>query len=457
MIIKKSILAVVFLSLFLTEMAVGQVTAPQTNDLKALTEIDTTMWRFLSALDRSQWIITKADSEKAIRTYYFEGTKKYTDYTNLSKKIEKGKVTLTEVADDLIRSLVEAKDHFEAGVKLNPFDTYLRSWLSAVYSNLERFYSYKNDNQRHLQVLLNYLHLERDKKKQIDLYNKIGKIYHTHQLWEKTRDNFQRAVELIFECDDAVIDTTKLFDNIYYRGLAQLKLYQGEPARTSFTYARMISTDEKTNQTLTGWINYINWDDANIRASEQFFNVARRLYSEKKYAEAEKAYLDVLTIIQTERAKNEVQFRLSTVQFMYLDKKEEAVDRLWHVVKNFPLDPKTGAAIDSTQKDYWDTYCRMCVPLADSYLSKDKKISFAYFQKVSQIESSVRGSAFLKLAFMSRNNPDICLKYCDRTFEYLNQLNKTDQKTLYNFYYQANFRKGNFDEALKWFQKYQEI
>jgi len=54
-------------------------------------------------------------------------------------------------------------------------------------------------------------------KERVYLYYNIGMIYRGFEKWEPARDNFQLAVEAIFEGDESAIDTTKLFENIYFR------------------------------------------------------------------------------------------------------------------------------------------------------------------------------------------------------------------------------------------------
>ncbi|HEX9972057.1 MAG TPA: hypothetical protein VGD14_08310, partial [bacterium] len=213
---------------------------------------------------------------------------------------------------------------------------------------------------------------------------------------------------------------------------------------------------EDQKKDLARWIDYINWDKGNIYASEKLNN-ALTFYTQKNYDEAERAYMDLIQIVQTEHARDEVAYRLSMVQFNNLDKKPEAIQRLWNVVKTFPLDETTGAPKEPSQAEYWESYCKMCLKLASTSYYEDKKTAFIYFQKASQIESSIRGNAFLNLAIMSLNNPELCLIFCDRSFAYIDKLSEIDKKTLYNYYYQAYQRKGNFDEAMKWFKKFNEI
>jgi len=55
--------------------ALGQGTPQSKKAPKALAEIDTTLWKYLSATDRSQGKITKDDSLQIIKDYVLPGAK----------------------------------------------------------------------------------------------------------------------------------------------------------------------------------------------------------------------------------------------------------------------------------------------------------------------------------------------------------------------------------------------
>ena len=418
--------------------------------------LDTTIWKYLSATKRSQWTITKEDSEKAIKEYIIPGATTYRKAGDINDKMNKGRTNIEQEASNLINLFEQAKDYFEEGLRLNPFDKYTRPWLISTYSQLEQLYAYKKEPTKRLQFLKNLLYLQNDPKRRLYLFNNIGMIYRQFGQYALARDNFQFAVEAIFESNESQIDTTNLFQNIYLRGEMQLKLYEDEPALTSFTYAKMIAPNENWSNQLTNYIDYINWDGGNIRASEKY-NEAITLYNEKKYDEAEIAYLELLGIVKTEKATNQAQLDLARMQFYQLNKQDDAIDRLWNVVNKYTLNSDTGLPTDSTYKNLWENYAKLCLDMGIDNYFKDKRSSFTYFLKSSQIESSYRGKAFLNLAIASVYNPQICLKYCVRALDYQERLNQEEKKLLYQTIYQAYLKQGDFEQALDWFKKLNEM
>lgn len=456
MIIKRIPLLLLLLPLLLIKIAVSQETQQTSKGKITSVELDTTIWQYLSATDRSQWTITKEDSEKAIKEYVVPGVTTCRKTNEVNDKINKGRANIEQEAPTLISLFEQAKDYFEEGLRLNPFDNYTRPWLNTTYSNLERLYAYKEEPVKRLQILKNLLYLKNDPKERLQLFSNIGSIYRQFEIWDQARDNFQLAVEAIFVSDESQIDTTNLFQNIYLRGEMELKLYEDEPALTSFIHARMIAPNQNLFKSITSLIDFINWDGGNIRASEKY-NETKMLYREKKYDEAEIAFLELLGIVQTEKATNQAQLDLATMQFYQLNKQDDAIDRLWNVVNKYSLNPDSGIPIDSTYKNLWENYARLCLEMGVNYYYKDKRSSFTYFLKSSQIESSSRGKAFLNLAMASTYNPQICLNYCIRALDYQQRLNQEEKKLLYQTIYQAYLKQGDFEQALNWFKKFNEM
>ncbi|MDZ7336240.1 MAG: hypothetical protein ONB32_13905 [candidate division KSB1 bacterium] len=436
--------------------AMAQTTVPSPQEKLALMKIDTTMWKYLAASDRAQWNISASDSETAIRNHFFPGYNNFKVVTEIYDRIGKKKTTLEQESQTLIKLLEQARDHFESGLKIDPFNNYLRLAITSTYSYLEKLYASQNEPIKRLAILLNLLRLRKEPKESVYLSNNIGLIYRQFEMWEMAKSYFHRAVETILDVEEAPVDTLRLFENLYLRGDAQFHLYEAEGALTSFTYARMIAPNQTYYNQLTARIDFINWDDGNIRASEKY-NEAKGLYNNKKYNEAELAYLELLGMVTSERATNEANLALTRMQFYQMNKKEEAIERLWNLVRNYALDPATGKPINKDYEELWREYSQMCVFMGVKYYNTDKRTSFTYFLKASQIEGPLRGQALLNLARASIQNPQICLNYCLRALDFEDRLDPEEKRYLYQTIYQAYLQQGDFDHALIWFKNFHDL
>ncbi len=415
-------------------------------------EVDTLMHKYLIATERSCWKISKADSGKA-RQLFNKEVNNLNKIAGIYEKIDKEKVNYSTAIPSLLKLLTSAKNNLESALKLNPFDLYIKDVIEVVYLQLDEVYMIMENKKERVKLLNKLLLIVKDKSLCVNLLNHLGKIYREYQLWEQSKMKFHQAVCTIFEGEEADIDSTLLFDSIYYRGEAYLKLYQNEEALESFERAQMIALNQSYFNQLTNLIKYINWDDGNIQASEQF-EAANKLAAQKKYIEAELAYLNLKKNVKTKYALQQTQLSLSLLQFDYLDKKEVAIESLWTVIlKNLTLN----SANNTDNKNYWDNYGYMCIELANKFSGIDRKVSFCYLLKLSWINCPYQASAYLGLAGLSLNNPGICLKYCNRALEIEHLLTPDEKKELYHLFYLTHRTKGEFGPSTIWYRKYYEI
>lgn len=419
-------------------------------------QIDSTMWTYLAIDDTSQWTISTEDSEKVFKEYFVSGYRIFRRLTELQERINQNRITYEKAAPQLADFLADLREKFEQGLKLNPLDRYLKQAITRVYFDLVQYYTFKKDDLNRLQIFMNILQFEQNRQTRIALHNQVGMIFFRNEQWEPAKERFRLAVNLIFEGEESEIDSSVLFTNIFFRGQAYMKLYDPDSALISLTRARMLVPGTNEYEQITSLINFINWDKGNIRASEMYYD-CRVLVADNEYEDAEQAYLELLEIIQSDRARYEANYRLALIQFNRLDKKDEGIARLWDVVKLLEDNPLPELDGFVQEPSYWENYSYMCVQMANLFLGTDRKKSFFYFYKAAQIEGPDQARAFLGLAGISFNAPDVCLDYCNSAYELEHQLNDSERRNLYNLFYLAYKRKGDFAESVKWFDRFKQI
>ncbi len=437
-------------------MLLSSAAAQEKNDSLFFSQVDTSFCRYLTTSDRSLWEISADDSIRSYKEMFLPGYQLFLQFRELQDKIKKGKYSAEEKLSTKIDLLEQIQQKFEDALKLNPFGPNYKIAIQTVYHALEDAYAAAKDERKHFVILNRILCYENNRINRMDLYFKLGRIYFNSRLWQPAEKYFQAACDSIFGASAEPIDTMRLFLFLRYRGEAQLKLYKAEQALVSFEYARMIAPNEQWKNQMTYWIDYIGWDDGNLKSVE-LRQEALAAVGEKNFENAEMIFRDLLEIIKTRKAKNEIQLRLATLQFYNLNKKEEGVDRLWKVVSKLNLDPVTKAPSDSNDIRYWTSYAQMCFRLANENLSTDRKKSFAYFYAVSNIESPLRGKAYLSLANLAGANNALCLEFCNRANNYYAQFSADEKKLLYELLYTTYLKKGDYAQALAWFKKYQAI
>ena len=90
---KTYLVFIIVFSLFISA-ASSRETPQSKNTQQALAEIDTTLWKYLSATDRSQWTISKDDSAKAIKDYILPGATIFSKSTEIYNKIAQKRTTV---------------------------------------------------------------------------------------------------------------------------------------------------------------------------------------------------------------------------------------------------------------------------------------------------------------------------------------------------------------------------
>ncbi|NOZ60269.1 MAG: hypothetical protein GXO74_01170 [Calditrichaeota bacterium] len=443
----------IFIFIFLVAGFFATVLAQeQKKSVFDVAKIDTSIWKYLRASDRTNWQITPEDSQTAYRDYFLPGYYLYLDVTKIFSKISKKRTTYAESADKLIDLLEQTQTYFEETARLNPFAKNLQLALRNVYLYLDGLYKFKKEDEKRYPILLKRLILETDRKKRIVIYNSLSQLMNSQQMFPQEEKYSQTEIDLIFEDDFSKIDTVQLFSALYQRGFAQYKMHKGDEALTSFRRAITIAPNDKWKKAIAGYIRLIDWDRGNIESAE-YYSQAMGLIREKKYASASEKLQNALNVVATQKARRTIQFQLAFLEFYQLGKKAEGINRLWVQNKILASLPDSSASMDSTKSLYFNRYAQMCFRLAGESMQKDRKRAFFYFYQITTFDNSLKGRAYYYLASLSLLNQDQCLKFCQKANQYWDELEKSEQSGLATLFYRVYSSKGNFDEALNWFKK----
>jgi tetratricopeptide (TPR) repeat protein len=426
-----------------------------------VTVLSDTLWKYLAAQKGSTLEVSEGDSVKAIEAFN-AGAKNLQELARLEKSAKKG-ISEEAVKVELLKLLQSARKNFEKAVVLNPFDLETRSWLARVYQSLAVRFLDENNHKKTVKVLENLTRLE---KGEHTLFARLAESYYALEDWESAHRNFVKAEEVLRQArgldfterdytQDVPLDTSALFYYVYYQGDTESKMHLADEALTSLRRAMTYASTEQEKADIQSYIDWINWDDGNIKGME-WRDKFMSLQAEGNYKEAAKGFRKLIPILKTRRAIDEIVWRLAILEFQYLDKKDDGIDRLKHVVLLAPKD-ENGAPVDSTYTKYFNSYGIMSHNMGLEYYSKNRKIAFTYFKQAVAIDWEQKAKSYLEIAKLSRNNPKAVIESCESALAASQQLNQNEQMQVYQLLVEAFKRLGEFDKARTYFAQWIDL
>jgi len=361
------------------------------------------------------------------------------------------------------RLLQDAQTSFERAVVLNPFDLETRSWLARVYqTQAVRFL----DDANHEKATTTLEKLVRIEKGEHTLFARLAETYYALENWQEAHLNFNNAEMALSGASgmdfseeaafsETAVDTSTLFYYVYYQGDAQIKMHDAENGLANLNRALGYASTDRERSDIDTYIAWINWDDGNTKAVE-----ARDKYlameQSGEYREAALGFLQLIPNLKTVRAKDEILWRLGALEFQFLERQEQGIERIKQIVSNAGK-TASGAPIDTSYQRYFDSYGVMCHNLGLENFKKNRKVAFMYFQQATQVFWESRAKSYLEIAKMSRNNPNSAITACRAALTQPEQLDVNEQMSVYQLLVEAFKRRGKFNEARQYYAKWMEL
>lgn len=285
-----------------------------------------------------------------------------------------------------------------------------------------------------------------------DVYTRLAECYYALEDWEKSYSNFKQAENVMHAVsqfkmmEDAVshahVDTAKWVYLLRGQGEARAKQYDAPGAINCLTMAQNLTRSASVKSELEKYLTWIDWDSGNIQASELRDEI---FFLEEKgdYRQAKKRYIDLLGILETNRTKNEINWKIASIDYQHLNNAQEAVQRLHSVVKSLNKE------INSPENHaYIKDYAAMCFSIGVRYLNANEfRQAYIYLSQASKIEWEHRATSYLQLALLSRANPAETIKNCSAALQDIDQLNDDEIKNLHQMLFFAYKQNGEFEKA----------
>jgi tetratricopeptide (TPR) repeat protein len=416
------------------------------------------LWRYLT-MKPGEKQVSAEDSLEAVRKYN-EGASALIEYSEISPEAATDSLEIEQLKERQKFLLDRAQEALEQAIVRNPFDLEARDLLSTVYQLQAVRLSQTEKFAEAAKILERLTRLDRG---QHALYARLGQLYYAMKQWQAAYDNFKKAEDVLLataylnapedspDLERAPVDTTAWFTYAFYEGYSQTNMRRAEAALDHLLQALALARSPEQRKTVQSVIDWINWDDGNILASEKRDEVLEKVAAEQ-FGEAEVGFRDLLGRLRTQRARDEVEWRLALVEYQ-LDKKEQAIARLRQVVDRLSA-VADSAKVDSLTRRYFEDYGTMAFNLGGWYHKekRSRRVAFTYFNQASKVPWSGRAKAFVELAKFSQNDPVTAIRYGEEAVARAEQLNPREQKELYALLSEMYKRIGQFDEARRYYR-----
>ena len=391
--------------------------------------------------------------DSTLRRIYRNWSRKPGTIHHFSKYFEELK---TGDFDQIYTIVLDSAYHQTALAKsLNPYNLDIRSLLINIYlkqGELNQDAIYYN---RAIDELNNFLLVD---KSNPYIYEKLGECFYALKDWENCYRFFNEAEKILkivskFKKEPgknkvASLDTTRWVYYLHRQGDAKSKLYDSEQAIEYLEKARQYTNSDQTRNELRNFLNWINWDGGNIRASEIRDEILV-LEENQDYKKARVEYIELLRIMKTLKAKNEINWKIASIEYNVLGKEKEALERLFRIVQNISKTSQKNPLHTVYLKDY----AAMCYSVGMELLNENHlRLAYIYLNQASQIDWEHKGKCFFQLAILSRENPSETIRNCKKALNFSNHLSEKINKKIYEMLAVAYKQMGEFDIAYTYFQ-----
>ncbi|MBD3287488.1 hypothetical protein GF337_01680 [candidate division KSB1 bacterium] len=338
------------------------------------------------------------------------------------------------------QKLERAAHELRKAARIDPFNLTIKDLLAKVYT-LQGDFTEESAYYEKAIIELKEI-ISRDKSEHV-LYYRLGENYYKLNEWQKAYQNYRQAEHVLLQTaflnekkekkllagNYVVVDSIDAeihFRYVYYQAITVAKLYNTELALSLFQKAQQIAPSKNQLKFVDNYTKWIRWDGGNIAASEKK-NQCLQLIKEKKYKQAKIGFEDMIDDLNTQKARDEIGWRIACIEYEYLDQEKKGCDRLYKIIKNQPVNENNGLPVDPDYKRYFTDCGKMFYKLGLNLKKKSKyKSAYRCFENASQIQWFGRWESLLELAKLTVQDPDKTLEIINLILSSPHNLDKTE-------------------------------
>ncbi|MFO8028686.1 MAG: hypothetical protein R6U28_02385 [Cyclonatronaceae bacterium] len=419
-----------------------------------------TLWYYLELERVDEHEVTERDNLEAVQAFN-EAAEHVRDIDALQRS---GDMADDQKMEEYAQLVDQAIQSFEQALMLNPFDNESRLWLGQLYGIKA---SRLNEQQEHKKAINTLEKLARLEKGEHVVYYSLAENYFSVENYKIAADNFDRAIQTLK--DVATLsdhyqqhgsltprDSTNLFIYTYYKGVSYLHLYNTPRALAIFDEAMDLAQTRDHEESVQSEIDFINWDNGNIRASMEREEIINELVNQDRLEEAEQRFAELISTLRSSDARDEIVWRLGVVEYQN-GKEEKAAERLLQLVQSTDTN-SAGLPVDQGYLRYFNDYGLICFNIGQSYLSdRDRRNALKYFMQSSRINWQNRARAYLQIANILSNNVEESIRFAQLAEQESQSLNEQDLQALYSLLTDLHRRNGDMEEAKRYHQIWRGI
>jgi len=417
------------------------------------------LWQYLTMSRDTTFEVDEEDALEAIDAFN-RGAEAILELQELGDAEGMDDAYIVERQEEL---LDRAQRAFEEAIQLNPFDPETKYWLAAVYQRKAVRLSQEQEYEKAIDILERLVRIERGDH---PIYARLAESYYAVGEWTHAVNNFAEAERILQETsflnpdieEGELIpqDSSALFLYTYYRADALTNLYRAEEALETFNKAYQLARASNEQEAVRSMIDFINWDDGNIRASMARDSLLA-LRRDGQLADAERGFLTLYNQLETPSARDEVDWRIAVIHFE-MEREDEAADRLKNLVQRTEQ-TDDGAPVDSVYNRYFEDYGIICFNLGRHYLQRERNrhTALKYFTQAADIQWSRRALANFEASKLLINNVPEALRYAEAAVEDVDMLEIEEQRELYQVLVQLYRRSGDTELARQYYELWSNI